>query len=488
MNPIKDIESIIDLYSVLLINKNMTYTKRVGMFNNLIENFFNNIFIGEKDFIFEYKLKFSNTLLMESFLPTRNFNSKKIVEWVTNKLEFQEIFLKEQYTQQSLDDREYYYTNTGKLVQGKKNAPGGIEARYVYPDLYNGQPNDPNAVPKDPKGLPAQIQLGALDQGTQNKKYYESQSLSKEYQKTQGVNISKQVWIDKNVAPQCKTLKDPNGNLTSYIKFNLPANALGKGSKPENNLQYLCHENYCNTYRDQKYDPQKKLCKNNTALSKLKEVGWEGFFEFLREQMNSVAGAAVQVVLDIFGAGVGVQFAWFVLLCWDASRPERNWLNIFVDVVGILTFGTGPTTLMASLKSFGVSLTKLSELEVVSLIVTHKKDLEWVIQLLPTVEGIFKLVTTLGELIIRFFGGPGSEFLINSIKIFKDGLLQFIGKITSETAAVAVEKGVEKLVSKAGGEYVGKPIMNLATGEYSDIYSTGQKVASKTSSVLGKIK
>ena len=98
------------------------------------------------------------------------------------------------------------------------------------------------------------------------------------------------------------------------------------------------------------------------------------------------------------------------------------------------------------------------------------------------------MVTTLVESITIFFGGPGAEFLINSIKIFKDALLGFIGKITSETAAKAVEKGVEKLVTKAGGEYVGKPIMNSSTGEYSNMYTDAQKVASKTSSVLDKVK
>ena len=360
MNQIREIQSVVDLYSILLLNKNQTYTKRVGLFNNLVENFFKNIFISEKDFIFEYRLKFSNNLLMESFSPTNQFSSKKIIDWVINKLEFQEIFLKEQYSQQTLDDKAYYYTSQGKLVQGKKNAPDGIEAKYVYPDLYSGKPNDPLSVPKDPKKLPTQIDASYIERVKTQKNEFERTT----------TQISRNDLIQKQIAPKCKEKN------YDYIPYNIPANALGQGSKPENNLKYWCVTNYCNNHRDQLKTPDGIKCKNNTTLAKIKEVGWDGFFEFLREQMNSVAGAAVQVVLDIFGAGVGVQFAWFVLLCWDVSRPEKNWLNIFVDVVGILTFGTGPSTLMATLKSLGVSLTKLTEFEVIQLIATHKKDLQ----------------------------------------------------------------------------------------------------------------
>jgi hypothetical protein len=425
--------------------------------------------------IFEYRLKISNNLLIESVSPNKkNFDYKIIVDWISKKVEFGSITLKEQYNQKTLDDRGYFYTTQGKLVQGKKNAPGGIEAKYVYPDLSNGESNDPLSVPKDPKKLPQEI-----SPSTVNDSLRVGQATS---------NISRTNFIEKNVAPLCKTTKDNNGNLASYLGYNIPANALGKGSKPENNLKYLCHTNYCNTYRDQKYDPEKRLCKNNTALSKIKEAGWEGFFEFLRDKMNSIVGAAVQVVLDIFGAGVGVQFAWFVLLCWDVSRPEKNWLNIFVDAIGILTFGTGPSVFMSTIKSFGVSVVKLSELELINLIASHKKELEWVLKYLPTMENIFKLIVSLGETVVRIFGGPGAEFLINSINAYKTQFLEFIAKITSETAAKAVEKGVEKLVKKAGEAYVGKPVAQSASGEYFGDYKGADKVASKTSSVVSKIK
>jgi len=491
MNITNEIESVLDLYSILLKNKKELYNKRVGIFNNLVENFFSEIFESRNELIFEYRLKFANNLLIESVLPNKkNFDHKIIVEWISKKIEFGTITLKEQYSQEELDRRGYFYTREGKLVQGKKNAPNGIEAKYVYPDLYTSSVEDPLSVPKDPKGLPTQISSGAVDQGFKTSEASKYRQSSKEQLKQSASNITKTDFIQKYVAPKCKTTKDQNGKFVDYLGFNIPANALGNGSKAENNLRYLCHDNYCNNNRNAKYDPEKKLCKNNTVLSKIKEVGWEGFFEFLREQMNSVAGAATQVVLDVFGAGVGVQFAWFVLLCWDVSRPEKSWLNILVDIVGILTFGTGPSTLMTTLKTLygGASLTGIAEQELVKLIVTHKKDLEWVLKLLPTFEGIFKLVVTLSEKIAVLFGGPGVEFLISSLNSFKNDLIRFIGLLTTETTAVAVEKGAEKLITKAGAEYVGKPVAQVSTGDYYSGYKDAQKVASKTSSVLGKIK
>ena len=492
----ESIDSVIKLYFTTLKYESSTYNKRVGIFNNLIETFLKKISNDSKNIIFEYNMKFGVNLLTESITNNKSINPNMITEWIIKKIDNGELILKEkfkdnnvqfnlneQYTQETLDNRAYYYTRQGKLVQGKKNAPDGVEAKYIYPDLYNGKPTDPLAVPKDPKGLPSQIPTGYVDQGFQSKKYYDSETQTKEYQKSQGISISKMAWINKNVRPYCKTAKDSNGNPASYLTFNLPPNSLGQGSKGENNLRFLCNDNYCNTFRDKLTDPEGYKCVNNTVIAKIKESGWEGFFEGLREVLTSVVGAAAQVAIDMLGGGVGVQVAWAILLGWDLTRPQKDVLNILIDVVGILSAG------MAS-KGFSIAVEEtLATMKLakpvaydaaVSIFKKSEKLMSFVENILPTVEKVAEWVGKVAKWVANKIG-PEGNFIAEGITKFQGWLSSLSDDILGAASKKAATEYAGEKVSDVVASNFSQGAANIRTGvekssELGGAFATGAKI------------
>lgn len=487
----ESIDSVIKLYFTTLKYESSTYNKRVGIFNNLIETFLKKISNDSKNIIFEYNMKFGVGLLTESITNNKSINPNMITEWIIKKIDNGELILKEkfkdnnvqfnlneQYAQSNLDDKAYYYTRQGKLVQGKKNAPDGVEAKYIYPDLYNGKPTDPLAVPKDPKGLPSQIPTGYVDQGFQNKQYYDNQKSSQDFSKQTAIAAtSKTAYISKNVKPLCKKTKE------SYVAYNIPANALSQGSKAQNGLKFLCHDNYCNSNRSQIKDPEGYKCVNNTVIAKIKEAGWEGFFEGLREVLTSVVGAAAQVAIDMLGGGVGVQVAWAILLGWDLTRPQKDVLNILIDVVGILSAG------MAS-KGFSIAVEEtLATMKLakpvaydvaVSIFKKSEKLMSFVENILPTVEKVAEWVGKVAKWVANKIG-PEGNFIAEGITKFQGWLSSLSDNILGAASKKAATEYAGEKVSDVVASNFSQGAANIRTGvekssELGSAVATGAKI------------
>ena len=212
----------------------------------------------------------------------------------------------------------YYYTYDGKFGETQKGVipTGGIDAKYVFPER-----------PYQKQSFPATIYTNELNQGKEYEKNNKQLQSQKNSYNQLGQQFQKSVEVTKQVYTACKS--NPKSD---YVLFK------------QGGYKYLCHTNFCNNHREQKYDPEKKLCKNNTLAAKIGELGWDGFFKEFREAMNSVAGVGAQVVLDSLGFGaILVEVAWGLLLAWDIKQwtntGEADWINILTDLAGVITFG-----------------------------------------------------------------------------------------------------------------------------------------------------
>jgi len=449
-----DISSVIDLYSKILSVRNETYNKRVGIFNQLIETFISKLFKDPKELVFEYNLKFSNNLLIESVSNNYDpINNVKIVDWILEKIENGSGVIKEQYNQEYLDSQEYYYTRDGKLVQGKKNALDGVAAKILYPDV------------KDLKSYPASINSSYVTNALVNQKNQPQKSnTGQEFQKS-----TEWAAFEKQLIGACQ--KNPTATNVSY-----------KSSDGKSLKNYFCHYNWCNTNREQRYDPNKKLCKNNTSLSKIKEMGWDGFFEKLRELLNSAGGVATQVAIDFVGGGVGVEVVWLIMLGYDLLKPEKDWINIIVDIAGVVTFGIGGKVISNAFKSAGTMLADKGFVSVVEFISKNRESFEYLKKIAPTFENIFVTTIRFSEWILSIFGKYG-ESIINSMQTFKIQIMELVEVIAGKTGSKAVEKGGEKYIAKQGGETVKQEF----DGPSNNYLKKVEQVVNKTSSMISKI-
>ena len=94
-----------------------------------------------------------------------------------------------------------------------------------------------------------------------------------------------------------------------------------------------------------------------------KGLGW--FFENLRKALFSWGGAAVQTFLATSTGGVGnvvLVVVWGAMLAWDILQGINgnwDWVNIIIDLVGVVTTGPGAKIVSGVFKQLGILGTKL---------------------------------------------------------------------------------------------------------------------------------
>jgi hypothetical protein len=425
-----DIEYVINLYSTVLSVKNETYNKRVGMFNQLVENFISKLFKSPNELVFEYNLKFSTNLLVESVSSYYDpINNIKIVDWILEKIDNGSGVIKEQYNQEYLDSQEYYYTTGGKLVQGKKNAGnGGVPAKKLYPDV------------KDLKTYPASIDPSYV--------FNANNTLSQQFK-----NLTDWAAFEKQLIGACQ--KNPTATNVSY-----------KSSDGKSLKNYFCHDNWCNINKDKRYDPNKQLCKNNTSLAKLKEMGWDGFFEKLRELLLSAVGAGVQIVIDFVGGGIAIGGVWLLMLLYDAGfKPQLDWVNIVIDIIGVLSAGLATQAIGKAFQAIGTSTTERTIPKIVGYVAKNPNLFKPIEHFLPTFENLFIQLTRLTTWILEKLGTAGGS-MISKLTNLKPVVTELMGgmskAIANKTGSEVVgnvvtdfaKKKVEKYATEQGGEYI----------------------------------
>jgi hypothetical protein len=187
-----------------------------------------------------------------------------------------------------------------------------------------------------------------------------------------------------------------------------------------------------------------------------KGLGW--FFENLRKALFSWGGAAIQTFLATSTAGVGnivLVVVWGAMLAWDILQGingDLNWVNIIIDLVGVLTTGPGAKIISGVFQKLGLLGSKLP------------------------LSGIIKKISTSGSSMVKWF----SSMLSNIVS----GVSKIGGYMSQGIAWLSKKLGIKSL-EKVSGQLSGKlngivdDIAKSSTSLKNKLAPVGKALASK---------
>ena len=210
------------------------------------------------------------------------------------------------------------------------------------------------------------------------------------------------------------------------------------------------------------------------AWNWVKEKGAGWFFENLRTALFSWGGAAVQAFLSSGAtAGIGnvvLVIVWGAMLAYDiylAVGGNVNWVNLIIDIIGIVTTGPGAKIVGEAFKKLGIFGKKLplnSILETLSKSSVGK----WFVGIIEmAVKGLSGIVNTLTKGItwlaekfgINFTNSSGKlqTFLNKAVTdISSSPTLKTVAGKVGQKAGKTLVKNVASKVGKAASTKVGK--------------------------------
>jgi hypothetical protein len=210
------------------------------------------------------------------------------------------------------------------------------------------------------------------------------------------------------------------------------------------------------------------------AWNWVKEKGAGWFFENLRTALFSWGGAAVQAFLASGAtAGIGnvvLVIVWGAMLAYDiylAVGGNVNWVNLIIDIIGIVTTGPGAKIVGEAFKKLGIFGKKLplnSILETLSKSSVGK----WFVGIIEmAVKGLSGIVNTLTKGItwlaekfgINFTNSSGKlqTFLNKAVTdISSSPTLKTVAGKVGQKAGKTLVKNVASKVGKAASTKVGK--------------------------------
>lgn len=213
--------------------------------------------------------------------------------------------------------------------------------------------------------------------------------------------------------------------------------------------------------------------KISSGVNWVKEKGIDWFFEGLRTALFSWGGAAVQTFLATYGAAAGgnvvLVIVWGAMLAYDIYRGiqgDWDWVNILIDLVGVVTTGPGAKVMGNLFKKLGVMGKNLPLKEIITKLGTTKmgtKIVEFVNLIVSKTSTIIKFVST------------GINWLSSRLGI--KNLTKYTSNITSKVSSVIDE--ISSVTSK-----VIKPQMNRVSQVSGQIKQGLKNVGSKTKSAL----
>jgi hypothetical protein len=205
-----------------------------------------------------------------------------------------------------------------------------------------------------------------------------------------------------------------------------------------------------------------------------KGLGW--FFENLRKALFSWGGAAVQAFLATSTIGVGnviLVVVWGAMLAWDILQGINgswDWVNIIIDLIGVVTTGPGAKIVAGIFKQLGILGTKLP------------------------LSGIIKKMSTSGSSTVKWFSSILSK-IVSGLSQIGAYMLQGVSWLGKKLGIKSLEKvsgqlktkltGVIDDVAKASGnlkQTVGKSAKNLKQ----KVTNTGTSLKTKLAPV-GKV-
>jgi hypothetical protein len=188
-----------------------------------------------------------------------------------------------------------------------------------------------------------------------------------------------------------------------------------------------------------------------------KGLGW--FFENLRKALFSWGGAAVQAFLATSTAGVGnviLVVVWGAMLAWDillGIKGDWNWVNLIIDLIGVVTTGPGAKIVSGIFKQLGILGTKLP------------------------LSGIIKKMSTSGSSVVKWFSSILSK-IVSGLSQIGSYMLQGVSWLGKKLGIKSLEKVSSQLSSK---------LTNIGTNIAKSSASLKQTAVKSATSVKNKL-
>jgi hypothetical protein len=189
-----------------------------------------------------------------------------------------------------------------------------------------------------------------------------------------------------------------------------------------------------------------------------KGLGW--FFENLRKALFSWGGAAVQTFLATSTSGVGnvvLVVVWGAMLAWDILQGINgnwDWVNIIIDLVGVVTTGPGAKIIGGIFQKLGLIGTKLP------------------------LSGIIQKMSTSGSSTVKWFSSILSK-IVSGLSQIGSYMLQGVSWLSKKLGIKSLEKVSGQLNSKLKGVVndVTKASVGLKQKVANTVVSTKNKLA-----------
>jgi hypothetical protein len=213
--------------------------------------------------------------------------------------------------------------------------------------------------------------------------------------------------------------------------------------------------------------------KVNTGTDWLMNKGLGWFFENLRKALFSWGGAAVQTFLATSTGGVGnviLVVVWGAMLAWDILQGINgswDWVNIIIDLVGVVTTGPGAKIIGGIFQKLGLIGTKLP------------------------LSGIIQKMSTSGSSTVKWFSSILSK-IVSGLSQIGSYMLQGVSWLGKKLGIKSLEKVSGQLKNKLSGvvddiskastglkQKVGKSATNLKQ----NVVNTGSSVKNKLAPV-----
>jgi hypothetical protein len=157
-----------------------------------------------------------------------------------------------------------------------------------------------------------------------------------------------------------------------------------------------------------------------------KGVGW--FFENLRKALFSWGGAAVQTFLATSTLGVGnivLVTVWGAMLAWDLFQGVKgnwDWVNIIIDLVGVVTTGPGAKIIGGIFQKLGLIGSKLP------------------------LSGIMQKLSTSGSSTVKWFSSILSK-IVSGLSQIGNYMLQGVSWLSKKIGIKSLDKVTNQLTS-----------------------------------------
>jgi len=157
-----------------------------------------------------------------------------------------------------------------------------------------------------------------------------------------------------------------------------------------------------------------------------KGVGW--FFENLRKALFSWGGAAVQTFLATSTLGVGnivLVTVWGAMLAWDLLQGVKgnwDWVNIIIDLVGVVTTGPGAKIIGGIFQKLGLIGSKLP------------------------LSGIMQKLSTSGSSTVKWFSSILSK-IVSGLSQIGNYMLQGVSWLSKKIGIKSLDKVTNQLTS-----------------------------------------